>query len=195
MGGSARVTSIEVLPLLAAGLAKFRAESQAALEDLAIELRRAHEWIHGDRKEFWQRELQRAYERLNQARLQLQQARTTRRVGNQDPSCVDEKRAVDRAKRRVDEAQEKIQAVRQWSNKIDRAIDDFQRVRTQFAAWLEVELPRGQAALNQMSESLVSYITMKGQNAPREEESAPHTPCEDSGITRSVIGTDKEARP
>ncbi len=166
MGGTARVTSIDVLPLLAAGLAKFRGEAQGALEDLAIEVRRAQEWIHHDRKEYWQRELHRAYENLNQARLQLQQAHTARRVGDLEPACIDEKRAVERARRRVATAQEKIEAVRHWTTAIDRAVDDFHRIRTQFGTWLEIELPRGIAALSQMSESLVSYISTEAPVDP-----------------------------
>ena len=167
MSGPARVTSIDVLPLLAAGLAKFRGEAQGALDDLTIETRRILEWIHHDRKEYWQRELHRAYEHLNQARLQLQQARTVRRVGDHEPACIDEKRAVERAKRRVETAHQKIEAVRHWTNVVDRAVDDFQRIRTQFAAWLEIELPRAVAALNQMSESLVSYISTEAPTDPQ----------------------------
>ena len=166
MSGPARVTSIDVLPLLAAGLAKFRGEAQGALDDLTIETRRILEWIHNDRKDYWRRELQRAYEHLNQARLQLQQARTARRVGDHEPACIDEKRAVERAKRRVETAHEKVEAVRHWAGVVDRAVDDFQRVRTQFAAWLEIELPRAVAALNQMSESLVSYISIEAPADP-----------------------------
>ncbi|MCE5268623.1 MAG: hypothetical protein LLG00_12125 [Planctomycetaceae bacterium] len=191
MSGPARVTSIEVLPLLAAGVAKFRSDAQSALEDLGIEVRRAQEWIHHDRKEFWKRELQKAYEQLTQARLKLQQARTVRRIGNQEPACLDEQRAVDRAKHRVDVAQEKVEAVRHWTGKIDRAVDDFLRARSQFSAWLEVELPRGVAALNEMSESLVSYISMKAPATDRAGEASPRTADERPQVT----GGEKEPSP
>ncbi|MEN6459690.1 MAG: hypothetical protein ABFC63_12255 [Thermoguttaceae bacterium] len=161
------------MPLLSAGLSKFRGEALNALEDLAIEVRRARDWIHQDRRDYWQRELQRAYEKLNVARIQLQQARTSRRVGDHEPACLEEKRLVERAKRRVELAHQKVAAVRHWANAIDRAIDDFQRTRTQFAAWLELDLPQATAALNQMSESLVSYISMAAPAAPRPEKAPP----------------------
>ena len=74
MSRSARVTSIDVLPLLAAALQKFRSEGAGAVDDLESEVRRALEWIHHDRKEYWAQELRRAEEALNQASLQLQQA-------------------------------------------------------------------------------------------------------------------------
>ena len=161
MSRFARVTSIDVLPLLSAALQKFRAEGVNAIDDLEIELRRAIEWIHHDRKEFWMHELHRSQEALNQARLQLQQAKMIKRVGDHEPACSDEKRALEKAKRRVETAHWKVEAVRHWSGVIDKAVDDFRRARTQFGLWLEVDLSRAAADLNELSESLVNYISMK----------------------------------
>ena len=56
MSRFARVTSIDVLQTLAAALQKFRGEAAGALDDLDIEIRRALEWIHHDRKEYWAQE-------------------------------------------------------------------------------------------------------------------------------------------
>ena len=133
---------------------------------MEIELRRALDWIHHDRKEHWAQELRSAGEALIQARLKLQQAAVTRRVADREPSCIDEKRAVERARRRVATAERKIEAVRRWAGTIDRAADDFRRARTQFATWLDVNVSRAAAALDQMSESLVTYISLE---APSEQ--------------------------
>ncbi len=84
-----------------------------------------------------------------------------RRVADREPACIDEKRAVERARRRVGTAERKIEAVRRWTGVIDRAADDFRRARTQFATWLDVDLSRAAAALDQMSESLVTYISLE----------------------------------
>ena len=51
----------------------------------------------------------------------------TRRVADREPSCIDEKRAVERARRRVAVAERKVDAVRRWTAAIDRAADDFRR--------------------------------------------------------------------
>jgi hypothetical protein len=161
MGRTAKVASIDVLPLLAAAVQKFRSEGQSAVDDLETELRRALDWIHHERKDHWAQEWRRANEALIQARLKLQQAMVTRRVADREPSCIDEKRAVERATRRVATAQRKIEAVRRWTATIDRAADDFRRARTQFATWLDIDVSRAAAALDQMSESLVTYISLE----------------------------------
>jgi hypothetical protein len=179
MSRAAKVTSIDVLPLLAAGLQKFRSEGAGAMDDLETELRRALDWIHHDRKQYWAQELRRAAEALVQARLQLQQAMVVRRIADRDPACIDEKRAVERATRRVATAQRKVEAVRRWAGTIDRAADDFRRARTQFSTWLDLDLSQAAAALDQMSESLVTYISLE---APSEQPLPPTpspTPAED----------------
>lgn len=173
MSESARITSIDVLPFLAAALQKFRGEAASALEDLDIELHRAVEWIHHDRLEYWNQESRRAYEAVNRAQLELQQARTAKRVGGQEPSCYDEKKAVERAKRRFEAAQEKIKLVRRWGHAIDKAVDEFRRSRTQFALWLDNDLVRAVAVLNSLSESLVNYISLE---ASAEQVKAPPPP-------------------
>src|SRR5664279_4214184 len=111
MGRSARVTSIGVLQTTAGALQRFRGESAGALDDLDIEVRRVLEWIHHDREEYWAQELRRSYEGASQARLQLQQARMSRQIAGHEPACVDEKRAMERAKRRLETAEQKVQAV------------------------------------------------------------------------------------
>lgn len=185
MSRAARVTSIDVLPLLAAALQKFRSEGANALDDLENEVRRALEWIHHDRKEYWGQELRRAQEAVSQARLQLQQAMTMRRIADRDPSCIDEKRALERARRRLEIAMRKVEAVRHFAGALDRAADDFRRSRTQFGSWLDVDVSRAVAALNQMSETLVTYVSLKS----RDEQPASN-PADDRKMTD---GTEKPA--
>jgi hypothetical protein len=166
MSPAARVTSIDALPLLAAALQKFRGEAAIAVDDIESEVRRALEWIHHDRKDYWAHEARRAQEALNQARISLQQAMTMRRIADRTPSCMDEKRAVERAKRRLDTAQQKMQAVRHWETELDRAAEDLHKSRTHFDTWLELDISRAVAALNDMSESLVAYIMTRAPDEP-----------------------------
>jgi hypothetical protein len=161
MSQSARVTSIDVLPLLAAALQKFRSEGAGAVDDVANEVRRALEWIHHDCKDYWTTELRRAEDALSQARVQLQQAMAVRRVADRAPSCDDEKRVVERAKHRAETARRKLAAVHHWSVTLERAVDDFRRAHMQFASWIDIDVSRAVATLNKMSEALVTYISMK----------------------------------
>ena len=166
MSRSARVASIDVLQTLAGALQRFRGDAASSLDDLEMELRHALEWIHHDRKEYWTREVQRGYENVTQARLQLEQARVMRRVAGREPSCIDEKRALERAKRRLETARQKVEAVEHWIYAVDRAVDEFRRSRAQFVTWLDTDLARAVAALNRMSESLDTYVSREAPAGP-----------------------------
>jgi hypothetical protein len=172
MSPAARVTSIDVIPLLATSLQKFRCEAAQAVDDIVNEVRRALEWVHHDRKDYWNHEYRRSQDMYNQAKVNLQQAMTMRKVGDRPPSCIDEKRALDRAKRRMELAAQKVQAVRHWEGALDRAADDLRRARTQFDTWLDTDMARAVANLNEMAESLVAYISMKTPDEIRKEPMA-----------------------
>ena len=113
-----------------------------------------------------------------------------RRVADRAPSCVDEKRAVERAKRRVETARRKLEAVRHWSIVLDRAADDFRRSHMQFATWIDIDVSRGVAALNKMSESLVTYISMKGPDDEMPE--AGEKPAEPPATTAEAEASASE---
>ena len=102
----------------------------------------ALQWIHHDCKEYWAEAVRRGWQGVSEARLALQHATTYRRVADHQPSCVDEKRALAAAKRRLEVAQEKVAAVRHWSRVIDRAIDEYRAARTPVATFLEADYPR-----------------------------------------------------
>jgi hypothetical protein len=161
MSRFARVTSISVLQLTQAALQKFRSESAAAIDDLSSDIRRVVEWIHHDRKEYWAHEQRRSWEAVTQARLQLQQARTSRRMVGHEPACVDEERALARAKHRLETAEEKVRAVQHWTHAIDRAVDEFQQSRTRFVTWLDTDMVKAVAALNRLSEALDDYVSLE----------------------------------
>ncbi len=166
MGRTARITSIGVLQTTATALQRFRGEASGSLDDLDIELRRILDWIHHDRKEFWDRELRRSSEMVSQAKIQLQQARISRQIAGHEPACVDEKRALERAKRRLEVAEQKVQAVRVFAHAIDRAIEEYQRSRAQFVTWLETDVLQAVAALDRMSASLESYVSLETPVSP-----------------------------
>lgn len=161
MSRFARVTSIGVLQTTAGAVQRFRGEAAGAMDDLEIATRRALEWIHHDRKEYWACELRRSWEAVSQARVQLQQAQTSRKIVGRESACVDERRALDRARRRLETAEQKVQAVQHWTHAIDRAVDEFQQSRTRFTTWLDTDLLQATAALNRMSESLESYVSLE----------------------------------
>ncbi len=161
----ARLTRIDAVGEMAAAVDAFRNEAAAAIEGLDMEIRRVLEWIHHDRHDHWDHQVRRGWERITEARVQLQQAMTARRIGERDPACIDEKKALARAKQRLEIAQERVEAVRHCTRAIDRAVDEYRGARTPLSMWLESEAPKALAALRRMMDNLEDYLA---QQAPHD---------------------------
>jgi hypothetical protein len=159
----ARLTRIDAAEEMAAAVDAFRNEAMAAIEMLDMEIRRALEWIHHDRREHWDHEVRRGWERITAARVQLQQAMTARRIGERDPACIDEKKALARAQRRLELAQRKVEAVRHCTRAIDHAVDEFRGARTPLCIWLEAEAPKALATLRRMMDNLEDYVALQSR--------------------------------
>ncbi len=176
--GRARLTRIDAVQEMAAAVDAFRNEAIAALENLDMEVRRALEWIHHDRHDHWNHQVRRGWERITEARVQLQQAMTARRIGEHDPACIDEKKALARAKQRLETAQEKVEAVRHCARAIDHAVDEYRGARTPLTSWLESEGPKALAALHRMMDNLEEYLALNassrvGFSPPGAEQAVP----------------------
>lgn len=160
MGQAARVTSIDAVREMAAAIASFRGEASAALDELDMEIRRALEWILHDRKEYWADEVRRGGQRVTEARIQLQQAQMSRRIADHEPSCFDEKKLLERSKRRLEVALAKVEVVRHWAGVIEHAVNEYRASRGQLTGWLDADVPRGLAALARITEALESYVAV-----------------------------------
>jgi len=172
----ARVTSIDALQAMSAALECFHADACNALDELEMQIRRALQWINHDCREYWTQEVRRGFERVAEARVQLQQALTFRRVGEHQPSCVDEKKALEKAKRRLQTAQGKVEAIRHWAIVIERAVNEYRGSRAGLVNWLDADLPHV-AALKRMRAALESYVALEtpGDGMPAAQQTAETT--------------------
>lgn len=157
MSPRARLISIDAVDALRAALAKFGEEAASALADLDLEVKRGADWIQHDRKEYWAQEVRLGWDRVAEARANLQR-RMIYRVSEERPSALEEKKALEAAKRRLQTAQQKVEAVRRWSYLVQREMNEYVAVIGQLAAWLQNDLPRALAALKRMGIALDAYV-------------------------------------
>ena len=184
--GQARLTRIDAVQEMAAAVDAFRTEAMAASEALDMEIRRALEWIHHDRHDHWKHEVQRGWQRITEARLQLQQAMTARRIDDHTPDCIDEKKALARAKRRLEIAQEKVEVVRHCTRTIDHAVDEYRGARTALSGWLESEAPKALAALGRMMDNLEDYLALQARGGRSVGATLAADPANDAGAAPAL---------
>jgi len=158
MSSQANVTQIDAIKHFRGVLVQYQAALRDACELLMHEGNRGVDWVETDRGAYWSAEVRRLDEALVAAKNALEQCRA-RALGDDRPSCIDEKKAVARLKAKLDNARAKVKQTRAWKSKIHRDGDEFQTRLVQVNDYADTELPRAIAALERMVMALDKYAT------------------------------------
>jgi hypothetical protein len=160
MPQSANITSIDAVAGLKAALVQFDAEVHDALVQLMLQARRSLDWIEHDRAQYWPREVRKATDVVSEAQLALRRCEST--VSGERPSCYDERKALEKAKRRLERAETAVAAVRRWRLEIRKELEAQEVQSAKLQHYLETDLVRGVASLARMSEALAQYAEAGG---------------------------------
>jgi hypothetical protein len=122
---SANISDPEVIRTFRAHLAVFLKMCSAALGSRASELNRTRDWLRGEQLMHWKNQAMRREEAYQNARrlwLEAEAAVTEGMHGRGPgkPSSIEERIDMDRARRRRDEAEEKLALVRRWLVRLDQ---------------------------------------------------------------------------
>src|SRR5262245_7190579 len=166
----ARITDVTALADFRAALAEFALAASQSLTDIQLELRRGLDWITGDRGVHWQSEARRSADLVARAKDELVHSRTYKKVGDYTPSCIEEKKALEMAKRRLEHAEQKVQAVRHWTLAARRAVDEFQGPVQQLMGMINGDIPRAITLLERLNLALEQYATIGAPTAAAWEE-------------------------
>src|SRR4029078_11305791 len=121
---TANVTSIDAPRQFRASLVRFMAEVEAALVTLDLEAHRPLEWVEADRPRYWRQEERKASEAVGEARVALERCQV--RLGGEDARyCYEERKALEKAKRRLQLSEEKVQLLRRWRNELQKAVEEL----------------------------------------------------------------------
>ncbi len=147
-------------------IAQFRAATvtagdtvAAAVNDLRMQINRTLQWIDHDVAAYWKEETRRRFNRVAEARTHLANRQRANYSGTR-AACVDEKLALQKAKRKLDEATAKQKTVRQWSIKLHQGADEFSARLARCDRLVHHDLPKLLALLDRMLTALHQYITV-----------------------------------
>lgn len=157
MDRSAQVTSIDAIRAFRAAISKFDAGARDAVTLITLEVRKALDWLEHDRARYWPEQLRKASEWVVQARNELERCQLT--YGSQErPSCYEQKKALEKAKRRLRLCEEKVQAVRRWVRTVRAELNEFNGQMARMNNLLETDMVRAGGALERMLRALDQYV-------------------------------------
>ncbi|NLX12996.1 MAG: hypothetical protein GXY44_04975 [Phycisphaerales bacterium] len=173
MSEQARVDSVERLQTFRVQLCRSAESIETALSEAEQDIHRTRNWLHQDQQTYWKSELRKRTELYHRAKLALKRRQNEKTPLGGHYSYVDEKKAVDAAKRRLEEAEQKIANVRRWLRQLDKEADEYKAVVQRLGRYMEADVPRSLARLDQMIAALEAYFTV---GVPIEERLATAGP-------------------
>jgi len=156
MPGPANVHSIAAIESFRGTLAQFESRVQNALESLSAEMRRLTDWLEHDRPRHWKEQTRNASDEVHQAKINLGRCLTFK-VGDERPSCREEKAALRKAKLHVEYCHDKAERVKYWNRQLQHELCEYEGRVGHLKRLLENELPAARAKLKQIVRQIDAY--------------------------------------
>ena len=152
----AKVSSIEALESFRTSLILYLEKATGALDEVNDDFLRTRLWLQNDRRIHWEREIRRRARELGERQQELFSARL---AGLKEATQVQEM-AVARAKRALNEAEARLNLVKQWNRQYESRVrplaKDVDRLRDVLAG----HMGKAVAYLTQVTRTLDAYADL-----------------------------------
>jgi hypothetical protein len=160
MTPGADVQAIDALQDWHNALCVFRTEANESLSSIALEIRRAFDWIE-DELRSWKQEVRDAEEDVLRAKAELAQRRTPDYSGRVPDTSVQEEN-LGRAKRRLQFAEDQIDICRKWLVQLPKMVsEEYEGTARRLGNFLESDLASAIARLSARIDRLHAYTAVQ----------------------------------
>jgi hypothetical protein len=153
---TANVRSLDAIEAVQTALASFRGELELAITNIAIEMRRVLDWLEHDRPRFWRGQVRAATDAVTEARAALHRC-LMYPIGDERPSCSEERAALARAQARLAYCEEKAEGLRHWIREIRHEMFEYEGRISQLVEIVEIDAPQAIAILDKLLARLHEY--------------------------------------
>jgi hypothetical protein len=160
MSTQADVKSLDTLSFVKAAIASYAHENGQAIAEVELEGRRAVDYITVDMAAYWKAEVRRCTDLVNQALKDLEYCKAFKKVGDNTPSCVEEKKNLEKARNKLANAERKAEAVRRWTPVVLQQFRETCVRLVHFREVIDVDCPKAIARVERMLKSLDAYREM-----------------------------------
>lgn len=156
MNRNAKVTSVDAIRDFQQRLRRYQEVVEEICESLGVETHRACDWIEHDRTKYWPNQWRKAENAVVAARNDLELAKLAA-MQNENKSCIDEKKAVDRAVDRQSLCEDKMRLVKHWRSVMRHQAEEFRGKLARLRHYCDVDIPRALAAIDRILRALDKY--------------------------------------
>jgi hypothetical protein len=182
MRAGAHVNSIEALEHFRAALCVFGEEVAQSLATIQSEIHDFVSWLEHDLVILWRKEIRVREDKVGEAKADLHRCLSATIDANHTPSCYVEKKALDVAKRRLQEAEAKLTAVRRWIPIVRQAVLEYGHKVEPLRSAVSADVPMASAFLASSVSRLVEYLSVAPPTSP------PDAPKSDPNSAAASVG-------
>lgn len=158
MSDQARVADVATIERFRAALITAAESMSLALEDAEGELDRTIDWLERDRMDTWKKRIRKGQDEVVACKSALFRKQEIKATADAKPSVVDERKALERAQRRLEFAEERLRASKKWAIELPRQAIVFKGALAPMQTALDRDIPQLAAMMRRMSEHLEDYL-------------------------------------
>ena len=158
MGEQIKVADVETIERFRAALLVASETFGLALEEAEGEIERTLAWVESEQPDFWRKRMRKVQDEVVMCKSALFRKQEIKATADARPSVVDEKKALDRAMKRLEYAETKLRNTKRWSTELPRQSVIFKGALSGMHTVLDRDVPRVNAMLKRMTEHLEAYL-------------------------------------
>ena len=156
MAERAQVHSVEVLEAFRASLIIYLSKARPALEEVSGDILRLRMWLENDQRIYWETQVRRRTKALEQA----QQALSSARMSDFRQNISTEQMVLQRARRALTEAEEKLKRVKWWNREFDTRVQPLAKQLEKLHTVLSHDMVQAMAYLHEAVKILAAYANI-----------------------------------
>lgn len=166
---SANVQSLEAIQRVRDELVKFTYRATDGMDELTSEIRRVIDWVEHDRPAYWKMRARKAYDEVTEAKANLHRC-LMYPIGDEAPSCAEEKAALKKAQAHLRYCEEKQAKVREWARTLRHEMLEYEGRMAKLRTLIDLETPRTIALIERQTDALHRYLSgVLGSTMPQKE--------------------------
>jgi len=165
MSDTARVESTDAIKDFRVHLTKFQEMAGRALGDADSDINKTVRWLEGEGLNFWTSTIRKRQEQLAKAEEAFRFKRLYKDASGATPSAVEEQKAVQVAKKRLEEAQNKLANVKRWTRQLQKEISNYRGGVAGFSNAVSAGIPQAIAQLGALLDQLDKYLEVSAATA------------------------------
>lgn len=162
MSESARISSVTALRDLKVALSQFIEQINIAFASVDAEIGRMGQWLQQERPAYYKHAVRRAEDAVTRAKSDISRKQYMR--APEPVSVVEERKVLEKLKRRLEELQRKQEAVRKWAPRWEREAMMYKSTCRPLTEYVQSTLPRAIERLEKMAVAIEDYLRLQASS-------------------------------